>query len=111
MHAKLSRLITRRSHYAALIFLPADDHRLATQFWFRKQLYGNEKRIHVDVQNRRGQIRNRRTLRAPILSASYLRMLGPKSRQPSHLLSSPQIQLYEGTQVVARCEEQPYGQR
>ena len=57
MYAKFSRFVARGRDHAALVALPADDHRLPAQFRPRQQLYGNEKRIHINVQDRRGAVR------------------------------------------------------
>ncbi len=51
LHAESPRLVARGSDHAALIALTADHHGQALQFRPRQQLHGNEKRVHVDVQD------------------------------------------------------------
>src|SRR5271155_791180 len=57
MYAEFSRLVARGSYDAALIALPSHDHSLRTQFRTYQQLYRNEKRVHINVQDGGGAVR------------------------------------------------------
>ena len=51
LNSVFSRLIARRGNHATLIGLPANDHGLAAQLRPVQQFDGNEKRVHVNVEN------------------------------------------------------------
>ena len=57
MHAESARFVARGSDHTALVALPADDYRLAAQFGTREEFDRNEKRVHINVQDRSGGIR------------------------------------------------------
>src|SRR5579871_1157110 len=48
--AELACRIRRRRHYAALVRLAADNHRLAFERWIVQLFHGDEERVHVDVE-------------------------------------------------------------
>ena len=52
MHAKLASFVASSRDDAALIRLPADDHRFAAQLRPLQQFHGDKERVHVDVQDR-----------------------------------------------------------
>jgi hypothetical protein len=52
MHAKFARLIASRRDHPSLIRSPADHNRFANQFRSLQQFHGDEKRVHVHMQNR-----------------------------------------------------------
>ena len=53
MNAETARLVAGGGNDAALVALPADDHRLAAQLRAREQFDGDEERVHIDVKDRR----------------------------------------------------------
>ena len=52
MHAEAARFVARAGYHAALVALAAYDYRLALQLRAREQFDGDEKRVHVHVQDR-----------------------------------------------------------
>jgi hypothetical protein len=54
VNSEAPRFIACRRYHAALILIAADDNGQAGQLGARKQLHGNEERVHIDVKNRRG---------------------------------------------------------
>ena len=61
MNTVFSRFIAGRGDHAALILLPANDNGSAAQFRPLQQFDGDEKSVHIHVQN------GRRRLRRPLL--------------------------------------------
>ncbi len=68
VNAVFACFVAGRGNYAALIGLPSDDHWFAAQLRALEQFHGDEKRVHIDVENRRGGRRQLLVKRA-VLSA------------------------------------------
>jgi len=77
VNAEAARFVTRRTDHAALVALPADNHRKPAQFGPRQQFHGNEKRIHINVEYRgdgfRGGGGRRAMLRAKMSQFRHVR--------------------------------------